>query len=231
MKKIYLLIAAIAAGSALNAAEAPTSSFSITADFPYTTSYVFRGQEYAKDSFQPSIEITYTDFYFGVWLNELLKRNVDNEIDFYGGYKYTLNDQWNIDTGLAVYCYPETAASPGFHKETYEGFMGLNGNIKGFTPGLYAYYDFTLKNTTLQAQLGYSIPLQNTGISLDFTANAGRVFPDVGNCYSYWSFGVNLPFKVNEKATIYCGASYNNHDMKGLKRDTVAFTAGVTIGF
>jgi uncharacterized protein (TIGR02001 family) len=231
MKKIYLLIAAIVSGVALTAAEAPTSSFSVTTDFHYTSSYVFRGQEYAKDSFQPSIEVNYTDFKFGVWLNEPLKKNVDNEIDFYGGYKYTLNDQWNIDTGLAVYYYPETTATPGFDRETYEGYVGLNGDIKGFTLGLYAYYDFTLKNTALQTQLGYSVPLQNTGISLDFVTKVGRVFPDIGNCYSYWSFEVNLPYQINEKATVYCGVSYNNHDMKGLKRDTVAFTAGVTVAF
>jgi len=231
MKKISLLIAAIAFGAALNAAETPKSSFSVTVDFPYTTNYVFRGQELAKDSLQPSVYVNYTDFYAGVWTNQPLKRSVDDEIDYNVGYKYSLNDQWNLDAGITLYTYPETPSSPGFHKETYEGYLGWVGSIKGFTPGVYAYYDFTLKNTTIQGQVGYSIPVPKAGVSLDFSANIGRVFPDVGTCYNYVSLGLNVPFQINEKATLYTGVTYNNHDVVGLPRDIVAFKVGATVAF
>lgn len=231
MKKIYLLIAALAFGTALNAADTPKSSFSVTADFPYTTNYVFRGQELAKDSVQPSVQVSYTDFYAGIWMNQPLKSGVDNEIDYNFGYKYSMNDQWNIDSGLSIYTYPQTVSTPGFHRATYEGYMGFVGTIKGITTGVYAYYDFTLKNTTMQAQVGYSIPLQKAGVSLDFAANVGRVFADLGDCYNYVGVGLNIPYQISEKATIYAGATYNNHDVKGLVRDIVAFKMGLTLAF
>ena len=69
MKKTVILLAALLTGASLAADTAPASSYSITADFPYTTKYVFRGVQYAEGAFQPSVKFTQGDFYAGVWMS------------------------------------------------------------------------------------------------------------------------------------------------------------------
>ena len=54
-------------------------------DFPYASKYVFRGVQYAEDSFQPSVKLTSGSFYLGLWTNQPITSNIDNEIDVYGG--------------------------------------------------------------------------------------------------------------------------------------------------
>ena len=85
MKKIVLILAAVAASLSLRAEEAaaPASSYSVTVDFPYATKYVFRGAQYAKQSLQPSVEVATGSFAFGIWTNQPITDNTDNEIDFY----------------------------------------------------------------------------------------------------------------------------------------------------
>lgn len=227
------LSAALAATATLTsfAEEATKSSYSVTVDFPYTSKYVFRGIELAKDSLQPSVELSTGPVYLGVWTSQPVTNNTDNEFDFYAGYKYQLNDSWDVDVGATVYYYPELDRSTGGKRSTTEGYIGVNGNIKGFTPGLYTYRDVTLDTTTVQAQVGYSLPIANLGLSLDLSANAGRVFNDHGGAYTYWSTGVNVPYKIAEKSTVYAGVNYSNSNITGIARDLVSFTAGISIGF
>jgi uncharacterized protein (TIGR02001 family) len=231
MKKIALFAALVAAGVATSNAEEAQSSYSVTLDFPYTSKYVFRGVELANSSIQPSVEVASGPIYIGVWSNQPITKHQENEFDFYLGYKHKLNDAWDVDAGATVYYYPELDTSEGAKRHTTEGYLGLNGNVKGFTPGVYTYYDFDLKATTIQGQIGYSIPAPTAGLSFDFSANVGRVFIKNSSDYSYWSFGVNVPYKINEKSTFYVGASYSNNDITGAKRDLVNFTGGISLSF
>lgn len=231
MKKKFILAALAVAGALNCAAQEGSSSYSVTLDFPYTNKYVFRGVQYARDSIQPSVEIATGPVYLGVWTNQPIVDNTDNEFDFYIGYKQKLNDSWDVDVGATVYYYPELDSSTGGDRATTEGYVGINGNIKGFTPGVYAYYDFDLETTTLQGQLGYSIPVEQAGLSLDLSANVGRVMVKGAGDYSYWSIGANVPFSINEKSTIYVGATYTNSDIDGGERDILNFNAGISVSF
>ena len=231
MNKITLFAALAAVGTVTSYAEEQSSAYSVTLDFPYTSKYVFRGLEAGKDSIQPSIEFASGPMYAGIWTNQPITKNADNEFDFYTGYKMKLNDAWDVDAGATVYYYPEMDRSSGGKRHTTEGYLGLNGNVKGFTPGVYTYYDFDLKTTTVQGQVGYSIPAAKAGLSFDFSANVGRVFAKDGINYNYWSAGVNVPYKLNDKSTIYVGSSYSNSNVKWVRRDLVNFTAGVSVSF
>jgi hypothetical protein len=67
--------------------------------------------------------------------------------------------------------------------------------------------------------VGYSIPLESAGTSLDFTVTLGNVSdPDVGDDYIYYGIGVNLPYKLTEKATFAVGAQYASNDLDGSGR-------------
>jgi len=236
MKKTALIFALLAAGFTAHA-QTPVQesklSYSVTVDFPYASKYVFRGIENAKDSIQPSIEVASGNFYAGVWTNwtnQPITNNSDNEIDFYAGYGIPLNDVWKLDVGATFYYYPEADKS-SLDEHTFEGYVGLTGTIQGFTPGIYAYYDFDLKAFTVQGSVGYSVPLESSGTSLDFTATLGNVSPDVGDDYLYYGIGVNMPFKLTDKATFAVGVQYASNDLDGADGDHLWFTTGLTVGF
>jgi hypothetical protein len=142
-----------------------------------------------------------------------------------------LNDTWKLDLGGTLYYYPELDLSSGLDEHTFEGYVGLTGTVSGFTPGIYAYYDFDLKAFTIQGSIGYSVPLETAGSSLDFTLTLGNVSPDVGDDYLYYGVGVNLPYKLTDKATVAVGAQYASNDLRGVPGDHLWFTAGLTIGF
>ena len=234
MKKLVLIIAAVTAGLSLRAEEAKTS-YSVTLDFPYATKYVFRGVQLARQSLQPSLEVASGNFTAGIWANQPITDNTDNEIDFYAGYSTALNDAWKIDTGLCLYYYPELDKSTGADKTTWEPYIGVVGTVGGFAPGVYLYYDATLKVYTYQGQVGYSIALEPAGASLDFSAALGRVDPKSGSGYTYYSLDASVPFKLSEKGTFTIGVNYTHNNIAGGdaygENGNFYGTAGVTIGF
>lgn len=227
MKNTAIILAALVAGASLQAQE-PASSYTITVDFPYTSEYVFRGTKFAEDSFQPSVEIAKDNWYAGVWTNQPITSNIDNEIDFYVGMGLPLNDTWKVDTGATLYYYPELDESSGLDTTTFEGYVGITGTVSGFTPSFYTYYDFTLEAWAFQGAVGYSIPLADK-VSLDITGTVGLVNPDLGDNYTYYGVGAVLPYKLTDKATASVGIQYATNDVTG-SEDNLFFTTGITIG-
>lgn len=230
MKKTVLILAACAAALSLRAQSAK-SAYSVTLDFPYTTKYVFRGVELARGSIQPSVELGAGNFTAGIWTNQPITDNTDNEIDFYGGYSTAVGHGLTLDVGGCLYYYPELDHSTGANNTTFEPYVGLTGSVGGFSPGLYLYYDLTLETFTAEGQLGYSVPLEPAGASLDFSANLGRVDPKSGSGYTYYSVGVSVPFKLSESGTFTVGVNYAHNNITGIDNSHFYGTAGITIGF
>lgn len=232
MKKTALLLAALA-GLTAQAQEA-NSSYSLTLDFPYTTKYVFRGQELAHDSIQPSVEFASGDFYAGIWTSMPLEKidDASKEVDFYAGYGIPLSDVWKLDVGATLYYYPE-AAGLGNQNTTTEAFVGITGEVSGFSPSVYAYYDFTLDAFTAQASVGYSIPFEMIGSSIDLAATLGSVLNDdsANEDYCYYGAGLSIPYKLAENATLTVGGQWATSDKGGSEDDEFWGTAGVSIGF
>jgi hypothetical protein len=100
----------------------------------------------------------------------------------------------------------------------------MSPGFAGVTTSLYGYYDFRLRQTTLQASVGYSLAIKDFGTSLDFSAfvgnaSAGNYFPDskwgygkVKESYNYYGIGVNVPYKLAENAQVHVGASWSAND-------------------
>lgn len=220
MKKIALILAALVAGASLSAqtpAAAPVApaapSYSITADFTYSTKYIFRGVLLAKGAFQPSVKLTAGDFYASVWSSMPANRGYELEFDYTAGYGFKVDKDWAIDTGITVYTYPGLSAGD---KATYEPYIGLNGPLGVFSTGTYAYYDFKLKAFTAQEALGYTVTI-NDKTSVNLAATYGYVAPDAGGSYSYYGAGATLPFKLSDKATFTVGVQYADHNIVGLE--------------
>ena len=235
MKKTALLLAALlttgASLSADDAMTAPASSYTVTMDFPYASKYVFRGVQFAEGSFQPSIKITSGPAYSGIWTNQPVTSNIDNEIDFYAGYGFEVAKGWSLDVGATLYYYPELDDSTGLDNNTFEGYVGINGTIGGgVTVGLYAYNDFTLDAFTLQGNFGYSLPIDDK-FSCNLSANIGHVSPDAGSDYSYYGVAAQFPYKLTNTATLTGGVNWASHDISGLDDNHLWFNLGLTVTF
>ena len=238
MKKIVLFLATLATLASARAQE-PKSSYSVTTDFAYSSDYVFRGVKQADDSFQPSAEISYQGAYLGVWTNEPIKGHEDNEIDTYAGYKYKLSDNVSFEAVGTYYWYPE--AKGASTKHSYEGGVGATYSLHGVTASAYYYHDFKLNSNTEQGSVGYSLPLEAIGASLDLTAFIGTAQADnwapwsgvsVKQSYNYYGADVSVPYKLSEKATLTVGAHWAHNDgLPGVDNDHIWWSAGLTIGF
>ncbi len=240
MKKTALFLAALAVGVSAQAQDAKRS-YSVTSDFTYASKYVFRGVEVNDaDAFQPSVEVTFGDAYVGLWTNQPITKQEDNEIDLYGGYKFKVNDALSFEAVGTYYWYPE---AKGFDtRDSIEAGIGATYTISGISTSLYYYYDFTLEANTTQASVGYSLPLEMAGASLDFSAFFGTTKgkdwkPDSGSkveeSYNYYGLDVSLPYKLSETATVTVGAHWAQNDnyFSQDTNDETWVTAGLTIGF
>ncbi|HEU5081285.1 MAG TPA: TorF family putative porin [Opitutaceae bacterium] len=239
MKKIVVFLAALAATLAARAQD-QRSTYSVTADFTYTSDYVFRGIRQTDDAIQPSVEVAYDDFYVGFWTNQPIKRHQDDELDFYGGYKYKLTPDLSVEAVGTYYWYPE--AKGGLTKYSYEGGVGATYTLRGISTSVYYYHDFKLRAETVQGSIGYSFPLEAIGASLDFSLTAGTMsardwLPNSGarvrESYNYYGVDVSVPYKLSDKATVTIGGHWakNQNLPDAFDDNTIWWTAGLTVGF
>lgn len=229
MKKIIAVTAILVTATAGLWAE--ESSVAVTVDLTYASKYIFRGVVLGEQAFHPSVEVSYADFYAGVWGNVPLgsKNTYPNneEWDLYVGKTFAITDIASLDAGYTLYHYPQLSSGDS----TSEVYLGMNWDVQGFSPGVYAYYDFDLEAFTIQGSVGTSIPLEAFGASLDLTATLGHVEGPSGFDYTYWSVGGAVPFKLSENSTLTAGASFASHDISGLDDNNLAATVSYTFSF
>ncbi len=226
MKKILVLALAAFATTGVSRAD-----YSLSSDLTFASDYIFRGVQLGDNTLHPSLELTQNDFYVGMWgalpIDSVESEGWTNEFDFYLGYTKELSDKASLDLGVTYYYYPD-----GNVDESTEAYLGLTFDVGGFTPAVYGYYDFDLEVLTLQGSVGYSIPMAGAGTSLDLSATYGYVEPDVADSYSYYGASAQIPYKLNENATLTVGVHYASNDIgSGVEDDFLYYTAGVTIGF
>jgi uncharacterized protein (TIGR02001 family) len=244
MKKTALILAALAAGVSVRADEAK-KTYSVTSDFTYASDYVFRGVKDAGSSFQPSVEVTSEGFALGLWTNQPIVKHTNNEIDLYGNYTYKVNDALSLEGVATYYWYPEADSSIGQTNHSLENGIGATYTIKGFSPSLYYYYDYNLHANTLQGSVGYSVPLEAIGSSLDLSGYLGTVesrnaLPNalkrIKESYNYYGADASIPYKLSDTAKVAAGVHYARNEnlggqVAGTPRDRVWFTLSATIGF
>lgn len=239
MKKTIIALAALAAGASAYAQK--PADVAVTLDVTYVSDYVFRGLKLADDTIQPSIEVSYNDFYAGVWHSNDINSSVgSSETDYYVGYGLSLNETFSADIGVTRYTYQGSGASAFASTEAY---VGLKADVL-LSPSVYYYHDFDQEVNTYIASIGHSLPIANLGISLDLSASYGWVqrpesVPAAlggGGDYSYWGVGVALPYALTETATLTAALNYTHVDRSNLPladqdQDKVVFSLGLSVGF
>ena len=225
MKKFIALFGLLTTSMMIPSTHADVS---FASDLTLTSSYVFRGIELSELTLHPSLEVAVDDFYAGVWAaTPMEKRNsmgyVD-EVDFYAGYGVEFSGATALDFGATLYEYPSTSFD-----STFEAFFGVNSEVSGTALGAYAFYDFDLEAFTLEGSLGWSIPLEETGTSLDLGLTLGAVEPDVGDGYVYYGVSAAMPFQVSDNVTITGSVNWTSHDINGV--DDNHFFFAISVGF
>ncbi|MFA5058949.1 MAG: TorF family putative porin [Opitutaceae bacterium] len=241
MKKIASLLAALVAGASLQAQmETPKSSYSVTTDFTYTSKYVFRGVQRARDSFQPSVDVTVGDFYVNLWTNQPIIRHEDDEIDLSAGYRYKVTNALKLEAMGTYYWYPE--AKGGSTRDAFEMGVGAIYDIAGVTSRIAYNYDFIRKANILEGSVGSSMPLPAIGSSLDVTVYAGTskaddAAPDSGvtvrESYNYYGVDLRVPYQLSQNTKLSVGGHWANNEnyILGTPRNRFWFDVGVSAGF
>src|ERR1700676_2773312 len=112
------------AAPAAPAADAkPTEPYTITGNFGIYSQYVFRGlsQTDRRPAFQGGFDYANNTngVYLGTWGSNIswlhdsgiCGHGCSLEWDFYGGWKYAINDDWGTDIGVLYYYYPGNYAA------------------------------------------------------------------------------------------------------------------------
>lgn len=100
-------------GRAATGGDDTTSPHTVTANVALVSDYRFRGisQTYNLPAVQGGFDYAHSSgFYLGTWAssvsNNLFLNGSGMEWDFYGGYKWQLNDAVTLDFGVLQYWYP-----------------------------------------------------------------------------------------------------------------------------
>jgi len=206
------ILAITAMGLAIGLSDSKAQDLSIDTKFAFESEYVFRGVQLATESFQPSIEFGYNDLYLGLWTNQPTESGASNEIDYYGGYKYALNDKFTLDFGATVYHYPDT---PG-DNDTLESFVGISYDTFA-KPSLYAFYDYDTEAFTYEASVSHALRV-NESSDIELGLSAGYVALDdsvilVGPTeYYYFGASADWVYRLSETAKLAIGVRTSGND-------------------
>lgn len=118
-KLITLAVAGALAAPLMASAADPVPTHSFSYNVGLTSNYLFRGisQTHGGPAIQGGVDYTHSSgLYAGVWASNItwVKQYHDSgslEMDFYGGFKNAINDDWTYDIGLIRYQYPNNGGS------------------------------------------------------------------------------------------------------------------------
>jgi len=243
--------AAPAGGAAAAKPEEPKPPYTLTGNFGLYSQYIFRGltQTGRKPAVQGGFDFAHeSGFYAGTWASNIswLKENASTaaatgglygeggsmEWDFYGGYKWSLPQDFTVDLGALYYWYPGdinpayTAAFPAGtdipKADTLEGYIGLSWK---WLTGKYSYsmlnHTFGVANSrgTGYLDLSANPPLGDSGFTLNLhfgyqkykgtdarNAVVARVVRSNDSVDSYKDYKVGLSYALPKDFTL--GAYY-----------------------
>jgi uncharacterized protein (TIGR02001 family) len=131
---------------------APEPSWTLSGNVGLYSQYVFRGisQTNEKPALQGGFDAAHkSGFYVGTWASNVsfysdFNPDVSNSLewDFYGGYKWSLPQDFVLDLGGLYYWYPGTYPSGYVKPDTFELYAALNWKM------LQVKYSYSADNKT-----------------------------------------------------------------------------------
>lgn len=203
---VKILATLATAGTLLSAANINAQELEVSTTAGIETEYIFRGVEIASESFQGSIDATYGDGYFGLWMNESLddEDSGASEYDLYGGWAYAIDDTFTADFGGTLYHYPDA------DDETFEIYAGVSADV-ALAPSFYVFYDFDLEVFTYEGSISKSFALDDKN-SIELGGAIGLVDPDAGEGYSYYSVTADYVYSIQDNLSASIGVRAAGND-------------------
>lgn len=166
---------------------APTANAQLLEDIEVTSTidtvseYVFRGVSLGENSVQPGTKFSVYGFTAGSWYSagfgDKSAAQID-ELNLYAGYELPFDGPVQLGIGGTAYIYPQgndLIDSSGGTVATYEVNATAGFEDVILSPSIFAAYDFTLDNFTIEGNLSHSFDLPREGWSLDAGLNVGHV--------------------------------------------------------
>jgi len=213
---------------------ASAPSYSVTADVTFVSKYVFRGVWQQDASLQPSIEFAAGGFTAGFWSAQALKDrdaawSKGTELNFYGGYEFSLPNDFALSVGVTSYQFPKNRPSLGELSNTFEGSIGISGAVGPVSLGATYFHDWDLDADTFEFGVSFGNEINST-VSYEASGTYGLARYDGGGDYDYYSVGLTFSFKLNDRFTLSTGGHWADTDITGLGSNAW-FSVGVSAGF
>ncbi len=165
-------------GAVLLAGSVVASAAEVAGNVTLASDYRFRGISQLKDSPSPAIQGGFdvdfgNGFYIGTWASNVNFSEGAIEIDYYGGYGGSINEDVDYDVGFLYYSYPRDGVN-GVDLDYYEVYGSIDWN--SFKFGL--------------------------NISPDYFAETDTFYypyVDYGFDYDRWNFSLHLGFNLFEE--------------------------------
>ncbi|MGB0372084.1 MAG: TorF family putative porin [Opitutales bacterium] len=207
---------------AICAIPAKAQELSISSTVGFESVYSFRGTKLANEIFHGAVDLTYDDFYTGIWTAQPVTGSYENEIDFYGGYGFSVTDKIAVDVGGTIYYYPEVGTGD---ETTFEGYLGASFDTL-LSPTAYFYYDFDLEVFTVEGTIAHKIKLAKSTY-LKLKAYAGHFDQDDYEDKYYLGAKADIVYKFNDATSGSLGIRFSDQEKKNSKLYWGAsFTAG-----
>ncbi len=224
---IALSVAALGFASATQAEE-----LSISATFGYESEYVFRGDKFDQQVFQPAVDLEYGNYYAGIWSSNGISQGRDrdaSEVNFYGGYAFALDENVSLDFGATYYYFPEATSDYEFELYVGAAFDAI------LEPAGYIYFETENQIWTFELSAGHSIEVAEQ-TSIDFSGYAGYQYNynrDAGDPRNAWYAGVSadLTYAFTDSASFSIGPRLSSKKVDSVNSFQnfwwgAAFTAG-----
>ena len=146
--------------------------------------YVFRGISAGGSSIQPGTEFSVYGFSAGTTYTAGFSENSavqPDVLDLFVGYQLPFEGPFQVDIGGTAYIFPQGNGlldGSGGTVATYEVDATVGLKDVFLSPSIFAAYDFTLDNFTIEGNISHTFDLPREGWSLDARLNVGHVEVD-----------------------------------------------------
>jgi uncharacterized protein (TIGR02001 family) len=239
MFSLAVLTAALCAGAAQAQTPAPAPApvpevkpdYTITGNFGIYSQYVFRGltQTDRKPAAQGGFDYANTNgLYVGTWASNIswlhdagvCNHGCSLEWDFYGGWKYAINDDWGTDIGLLYYYYPGSYVDGVTKPDTTEIYGAISWKWVSLKYSYSVDHTFGVPDTAGYIDLSANYPINDAWTfnahvgHQDYQGSTNGVSNNVFD-YTDWKLGVTW--------------AINGYNIGAYYTDTNAKDAGYTL--
>jgi len=238
MKKLSLL--AISAAMLLGALSAQAMEFA--GNVAITTDYRFRGisQGDRSPAIQGGFDLEHeSGLYIGTWASNVTFSGAAIEMDYYGGYSGSFNENVSYDIAVLWYNYPEDDSDPDLDYVEFAGSVSALGGTLGvyFSPDYFAetgdffyfYGDYGIavaENFSIDLHLGYNL------FDSDEEFAAFGLGDGSGDNYIDYSVGVSTSAAGLDFSLAWIGTDLKDSECFGgsnLCDDTVVFSVSKSL--